>query len=119
MDNMTPQAAFEELDILLDQERTALLSGDLQQISELLEQKEQLIDLINDMQDAEEQSLAGLIGKVNRNQVLLDGALRGIRNVAARMSELRQVRRSMDTYDETGRKTTIQGSVVSKVERHA
>ena len=52
-------------------------------------------------------------------QLLLDGALEGIRNVANRLADLRRLRHSFDTYDSRGRKSTIEGHVVRHVEKRA
>jgi len=56
---------------------------------------------------------------MTRNQSLLDGALQGIRSVAARMANYRQIRKSMDTYDGQGRKHTIPGEVARTVQKRA
>ena len=112
------QALVDELDTLLEKERTALLSGDIDAIGRLLQRKESLIDGLNAL-DAEAAPLGGLQGKVARNQALLDGALQGIRRASARMAALRRVRRSLETYDASGQKQTIEGEVVHKVEKRA
>jgi len=51
--------------------------------------------------------------------VLLDGALEGIRRVASRMAAIRQVRRSLATYDETGKRRTIDGTMAHNIEKRA
>jgi flagellar biosynthesis/type III secretory pathway chaperone len=112
------QALIDELDTLLDTERTALLAGDIDAMGRLLEQKESLIDALNTLA-ADTPPLDGLQAKVVRNQALLDGALQGIRRASARMAALRRVRRSLETYDASGQKQTIEGEVVHKVEKRA
>ena len=67
----------------------------------------------------DKEALQGLQTKVDRNQEMLDGALAGIRNVASRMAAFRKIRRSLETYDESGQKTVIQGEVIRKVEKRA
>lgn len=119
MTHETATQLVERLDQLLEHERAALLVGDLDRISDLLEEKEVLIDGLNALDADPEQGLQGLQAKVMRNQALLDGALAGIRNVAARMSAFRKIRRSLETYDESGRKRVIQGEVERKVEKRA
>ena len=118
MTETTAQTLVDALDDLLEAERDALLKGDLDAIAGLLERKECLIDALNDP-ELEAAPLEGLQAKVTRNQALLDGALQGIRRAAARMAALRRVRRSLETYDEDGRKRTIEGEVVRKVEKRA
>ncbi len=107
------------LDTLLEMEREALLQGDLPRISTLVEEKEALIDELNRMTTDTPGDLLALQTKLMRNQALLDGALQGIRNVAARLAAFRHVRRSMETYDRDGHKQTIPGEIERKVEKRA
>ncbi len=113
------QKIIDQLDDLLDSERLALLDGDLERISGLLEQKETLIDALNALESKARPELQELQDKVVRNQALLDGALQGIRKVAARMAAYRKIRRSLETYDESGRKKIIPGAIDHKVEKRA
>lgn len=110
---------FEALDDLLERERLALLSGDLSAISDLIDEKESLLDQIATLDAAGKDGLEGLQGKAIRNQALLDSALRGIRNVATRFAALRKVRKSLETYDEKGRKTSLAALPDNKVEKRA
>ncbi|MEQ8917089.1 MAG: flagellar protein FlgN [Roseovarius sp.] len=107
-----------QLDALLETERAALLCGDLQAIADTVAQKEQLIDTLN-TSAARQEDLSGLHHKLQRNQALLDGALQGIRAVAARMAAYRRIRKSLDTYDRQGRKLTIPGDISRNVEKRA
>lgn len=119
MTDPTPQNLIDQLDGLLDVERRALLNGELDAIAAIAEEKEQLIDALNAILPEQQPPLKDLQSKVARNQVLLDGALQGIRKVAARLAALRRIRRTLETYDATGRKQTIQGEVDHKVEKRA
>ena len=114
-----PQDIINALDDLLERERQALLNGDLESIARLLEEKEALFDQLNTMSQEQSPDLSVLKGKVQRNQALLDNALKGIRAVAARMSAMRKIRRSLDTYDESGKRTTIEGQKAAKLEKRA
>lgn len=107
------------LDELLDRERAALLEGDLEFISRSLREKERLIDALNGLQFDPRVELAAIRKKVQRNQVLLDGALDGIRSVAERMSALRRIRDTLETYDQTGQKTVLDGLRAGRVEKRA
>lgn len=119
MSDLTPQNLIDDLDTLLDEERLALLSGDLDQIAQIAAQKEDLIDALNSLSPAGQDALKDLQAKVARNQVLLDGALQGIRKVASRLAALRKIRRSLETYDAKGQKQTIQGEVDRRMEKRA
>ncbi|GAA6188409.1 flagellar biosynthesis protein FlgN [Litorivita sp. NS0012-18] len=119
MQNETAQDLINEMDDLLDKEREALLVGDLDVITRLLGQKEHLIDALNAMEHDEQERLVALQGKVQRNQALLDGALRGIRAVAQRLSSMRRVRKNLDTYDSHGQRQTIEGTRAPTLEKRA
>ena len=119
MTEPTPQMLIDRLDDLLECERETLLRGQLDAMADIAEEKERLIDALNALEPEEHPDLTDLQSKVARNQVLLDGALQGIRNVAARLAALRRIRRTLETYDESGRKQTIQGEVERRVEKRA
>jgi len=119
MSHNEAQALIDHLDDLLEQERTALLEGDLEKIGTLLDAKGQLIDALNTLSREERPEMDAVEAKVLRNQALMDSALKGIRHVAARMAALRRVRRSLETYDAKGTKTTIEGEADYSVEKRA
>jgi flagellar biosynthesis/type III secretory pathway chaperone len=107
------------LDGLLEEERAALLVGDLEKVSGLLERKEELIDALSRLDAADAEALKSLNTKLHRNQALLDKALEGIRSVAKRLSALRRVRRSLDTYDEKGERKAIDMDQTGTLEKRA
>ncbi|MFX0542069.1 flagellar protein FlgN [Roseovarius sp. S4756] len=112
------QKIIDEMDTLLEEERKALLKGDLESIRVLLARKEALIDELNALA-LNAQDLKHLQRKVLRNQALLDGALQGIRTVAGRLTALRRIRRTLETYDGRGQKSTILDVIEHQVERRA
>jgi hypothetical protein len=107
------------LDELLDRERAALLDGDLDAISRSLREKERLIDALNGQQLMSETELSAIREKVQRNQILLGGALDGIRAVAERLYALRRIRETLETYDQTGQKTVLERLRSGQVEKRA
>jgi len=113
------QAVIDRLDSLLDVERAALLKGDIDAMADIVERKERLIDALGGMTAAAEPAVGVLERKAARNQVLMDGALKGIRRAAARMAAFRRIRRSLETYDRTGRKTEIRDGAAHSVEKRA
>ena len=119
MTEITLQDTLESLDTLLEQERIALINGNLDQIGEFLTRKEELVNQLNAENSAQPGEMADLHGKVARNQTLLDNALEGIRTVARRLSTLRNIRKSLDTYDANGKKKKITAPVISSVEKRA
>jgi hypothetical protein len=119
MTDETPQQLIESLDKLLDEERKALVQGDLEKIGDLMTAKEKLIDEINALDMVAQGSLTDVHEKVTRNQALLGSALEGIRAVANRMADLRRVRAGLETYDRSGRKTNYGLQAATKVEKRA
>ncbi|WP_255008778.1 flagellar protein FlgN [Roseovarius sp. M141] len=96
-----------------------MLDGDLEAISALLQRKEALIDQLNTQAPQSREDMLDLKGKLARNQELLDGALQGIRKVAARMAAVRRIRRNLETYDKSGRKSEVPGIIEHKMEKRA
>lgn len=119
MTEVSFQDTLESLDNLLEQERIALINGDLDQIGDFLTRKEELVNQLNAKDSTQPDEMAGLQGKVARNQALLDNALEGIRTVARRLSTLRNIRKSLDTYDANGKRKKITTPIVSSVEKRA
>ncbi|MFD0859997.1 flagellar protein FlgN [Roseovarius aquimarinus] len=109
---------FADLDRLLDAERAALLTGDLDTVGALMRHKEDLLERLK-AAGADAPRPAKLAGKALRNQALLDGALEGIRTVAGRLTTLRRIRRTLETYDRTGRKSSISDVIEHQVEKRA
>lgn len=113
------QDILDALTDLIEEERAALLSGQIDAISELLQRKENLIAALEESQPTNRGALEALQIRMARNQVLYDQALQGIRNVADRLSALRRLRKSLETYDQLGRKTEIAAPVANRLERRA
>lgn len=107
MTDRTSVCVVVDLDELLDQEREALLTGNLEKVGRLISRKESLIDELSVVEAVEVSELAVLDAKVKRNQGLLDQALEGIRSVAARLAAMRRVKHTLDTYDSSGSKHSI------------
>lgn len=110
---------FEALDALLEEERTALLNGELEKLTDMLPRKEALIDALNDVMHTDIPTLQSLDSKVKRNQLLLDGTLNGIRTVATRLAMLRRLRSSLETYGSDGKKRNIDVDTERSVEKRA
>lgn len=108
-----------ELDGLLEKERQALLDGDLEMIGALLEQKTALLSGLDDATPDEAEVIRPLQMKLRRNQELFDQALAGIRNVANRLGDMRQVRKAMNVYDANGNRSAIGNDGAGSFERRA
>lgn len=103
----TETGPLDALDTLLEEERDALLHGDLTALSDLMDRKLALLEECAQIAPAPDDRLESLKVKASRNQALLDGTLRGIRSVAARFAMLRRIRQTLETYDESGNRSTL------------
>lgn len=119
MEHDTLNELLASLDKLLDLERTALVSGELDQLGSMTDEKERLVVQINASVDLTPEQLEPLHRKVTRNQALLNSALDGIRSVANRMAELRRVRQGLETYDSAGQKHRFSATSSSQMEKRA
>lgn len=115
----TLQGTIDSMDDLLDAERTALLAGNIEEVSRLHLRKEELIDQLNALDAEDTARLAALNTKVERNQALLNTALDGIRSVSRRLAAIRRVRQSLDTYDSRGCKKAVDMGVNRSIEKRA
>ncbi|WP_432690224.1 flagellar biosynthesis protein FlgN [Pseudooceanicola sp. C21-150M6] len=110
---------MKELDALLDRERLALLEGDFSGISDLVSDKEHLLEELGRLQRPDRKILNILQEKAKRNHLLLENAMQGIRSVADRFEAMRNIREALETYDGSGRKTLLPAPAESRVEKRA
>ena len=111
--------AISAIDALLDDERQALLTGDFDALQKILDQKEDLIKVLSTQHGSDFSGMQMLAPQIERNQELLSHALDGVRAVARRLAELRQVRESLDTYDATGRRKSVPAQSEHSLEKRA
>lgn len=119
MADQTTEPHIRALSGLLDRERKALLSGDLGVLTKLTIEKEELLNKVGSLAGPQPNHLAELKAKVERNQVLLNGAMEGIREVSDRIKMLRKAQRSLETYDRLGQRSLVSTEVGRKVEKRA
>ncbi|WP_174214183.1 flagellar export chaperone FlgN [Pseudophaeobacter sp. EL27] len=119
LNHQNPQSLIDELDEILDQERSALVRGELDKIEALLARKEPLIAQLNTIDSLERAALSQVQTKVSRNQELLNSAMEGIRGVATRMAELRRVKKGLDVYDRAGRKARYGTTMGQRLEKRS
>lgn len=100
---------FAEVERLLDDERAALLSGDLGALADLAERKEALArDLAES--EPEQGTLAALKARSERNAELLAAAARGVRTVMRRITDIREANGPLKTYGRDGTPQTLGAS---------
>ncbi len=114
---MSEQSTCDRMNALIEAERDALLSGDLERVADLLGEKEGLIEELNQQGDDLE-TLAPIRAGLRRNQELFDHALSGLRTVVSRLGSLQHLSKSLETYDAQGRRTCIEAPR-NQVERRA
>ncbi|MBR9841785.1 MAG: hypothetical protein GYB25_01375 [Rhodobacteraceae bacterium] len=119
MDKQDHTSIFEALDMLLQREKRALLEGAFEDLIEIGTEKTRLLEALEAISPAERAPLKALHEAAGRNQTLLESALAGIRDVAARMTLLRQVRDSLQTYDAHGQKNEVYLATPGKLEKRA
>ena len=107
------------LDELLDAEREALLHGDLEVLGSIASSKENLITTLSVADGKSLEDIEQVSKKLERNQLLIDGALEGIRAVTTRLANVRAQRGTLDTYDASGQKKQVSIVVDNSVERRA
>ncbi|SMX32203.1 hypothetical protein [Maliponia aquimaris] len=115
---MTDSAITERLKILIAAEREALLKGDFDRLSDLMDEKQGIAEELAN-RPLTQGELQPLRDGLRRNQELFDHAMAGLRNVAARLGDLNRVRRATDTYDAKGRRQTIDTPAANRLERRA
>ena len=113
------QDTIDALDDLLDKERAALLDGNLETVGRLHLRKEALIDQLNRQDVAQATDMGALHLKVSRNQALLGSALQGVRAVSRRLAAIRRVRQSLETYDASGRRQSVDLKPGGSLEKRA
>ena len=119
MPNKSEPDLIKSLEEVLDLERSALVDGDLERLTYVTPQKEELIGAINDLQVFESAELVRLQKKVQRNQTLLNSAAEGIRSVASRVAEMRRVRQEFSTYGADGQRSGFTVRRTAKLEKRA
>ena len=97
---------IEEIDALLEDERTALLSGDLAALGGIAERKEALVAALAKSRP-EGEALRALRRKAERNAELLEAATKGLRSVTRRVAEIRRANGPLKTYGRDGTQQTL------------
>lgn len=90
----------ERLMALLQQERAALLQGNLGDIEKLQRQKHQHLESFQ--QDQNLESLVALKHQVASNQRLLAAAAQGVRSATATLEKAKQGQNNLKTYQKDG-----------------
>lgn len=107
------------LEDILERERSALVTGDLEAISRLVDNKATIISRLNADKGLNTARLQDVQHKIQRNQSLLKSAMEGIRHATDRIKKLREAGEQLETYDRHGYRKQIRLRGASSVERRA
>ncbi|MFP4327168.1 MAG: flagellar biosynthesis protein FlgN [Paracoccaceae bacterium] len=119
MSDESTEGLIDPLEALIDEERIALLNGDLDGLNRLLDRKERLIAAVAAADLPDPGPIRRIKAKLARNQALLESAMAGIRSVHDRLRLLREARESLRTYDRSGQEQRYETTPERQVERRA
>lgn len=102
MRNDAQEQTVSDLLNLVEEERNAVLWGDLDHVARVFERKSDLIEALNGMERADSADLEELRSRIERNQMLLEAAKRGARMALARLKSMRRSREMLTLYDAHG-----------------
>ena len=108
----------ERLDSLLESEREALLQGDLERIGQIMEEKQALVDSLDDSEETA-RLLLPMRDRIRRNNTLFDQALSGLRMAVARLGALHGISKAVHAYDASGQRFSISQPIENKLEKRA
>jgi hypothetical protein len=101
---------------LLERERQLVLSGRFDELAGLPDEKANLLGTLGAIRDRD--ALAALADMARRNQMLLDAAATGFREVRDRLSEIRRTAGTLDVYSKEGERRRV-STPSATVERRA
>ncbi|MEJ6768645.1 MAG: flagellar biosynthesis protein FlgN [Paracoccaceae bacterium] len=104
---------------MLVAERALLITGDFKALERLEADKEKVIAAIRPMSERDLQELSHLRGLAEHNQQLFKQALKGIQDVADRLESIRKIGETIDTYDQTGRRISVETQQSKALEKRA
>ncbi|MBV2359325.1 flagellar protein FlgN [Thalassococcus sp. CAU 1522] len=113
------QAILAKLQALIEAERAALLSGDLDALATLVENKSDLLMQLSDETSLSVEDLQPIRSTLKRNQELFDHALAGVRNVVDRLGQVRRLRQDLSTYDPNGQRQAFGSQDQKRLEKRA
>ena len=116
---MPAQDIRSDIDSLLAVERRCLLDGDFEGLERLLDHKEALVGELSALLEGGHSDLGALRERLSSNQGLLESASAGLRDVAARLGEMKEVQDRLKTYDARGLRQDVAVSGRRRLERRA
>ncbi len=102
---MSDERIVRNLEILFEDERKALVSGEVHRLARLAQRKEHLIGVLQSVR-LPAPTLKRFAGLTARNQALIEAAQSGLKSAVDRLREI-QRGASVGTYSRTGVKSEI------------
>lgn len=109
---------FEKLEALLDKEKAILLDGRLDDLGHIARKKDVLINS-RKLKTSNSNILSRIRQKADRNQLLLNAAISGLREVTTKLEALRIGPEKLNTYDQTGQRNHLAGDHKGALQRRA
>lgn len=110
---------FQNLRELLEDERAALLAGNLEGLPDYLVRKQTALRKLESEKTKDADGLREVQTMMLRNQELMESALQGIRSVANSLETARKIRASLETYDVTGHRQIVNVQQHQELEKRA
>ena len=107
------------LDTILEQERSALLNGEIGELQTLAEDKNHLLTVLENSGPVSASEVIPLKQKLRRNKALIESALEGLQAVASRIEDSSRLKKVMHTYDQQGTKKEIRSGSERNIEVRA
>ena len=119
MRDLPHSRVIQQVEDVLVAERALLITGDFKALERLEADKEKVIAAIRPMSERDLQELSHLRGLAEHNQQLFKQALKGIQDVADRLESIRKIGETIDTYDQTGRRISVETQQSKALEKRA
>jgi flagellar biosynthesis/type III secretory pathway chaperone len=97
-----PDTLVKDLNAILEQERDALLGGNIAVFENLIAQKAKILQTIGELPKEELRRFEGMKPRLLRNQKLAQSAIKGMRIAIKRAKDIKDVSLGLRTYKKDG-----------------
>ncbi len=92
---------------VLDEERTALVNGEIERLEPISLEKARLFEELESVSELPRAVLLDIQSRVQRNQGLLQASSKGLRAALTRLAAIRGAATALDTYSTDGKRQSI------------
>ncbi|HGG06587.1 MAG TPA: flagellar biosynthesis protein FlgN [Aliiroseovarius sp.] len=107
---------IDALDDLLDRERQAILTGNIDGLARQAVEKTRLLEQLSGA-TTDTQRIERLRVKADRNQELLVAVAKGIKSVSRRLQAMKSAKSTLQTYDKGGHRVALEAKKPSHEKR--